>query len=40
MMLRFLGETDAADRIQRACEACSHVEGSTVEIADAVLAKL
>ncbi len=40
MMLRFFGETEAADRIHRACEACSHIEGSTAEIADAVLAKL
>jgi len=40
MMLRFLGETEAADRIHRACEACSHLDGSTTEIADAVLAKL
>ena len=40
MMLRFLGEAEAADRIHRACEACSHIEGSTTEIADAVLAKL
>ncbi len=40
MMLQFFGENEAAGRIQRACEACSHLEGSTVEIADAVLAKL
>ncbi len=40
MMLRFFGETDAADRISRACEACRHLDGSTVEIADAVLSKL
>ena len=40
MMLRFFGESAAADRIQAACEACSHHEGSTIEIADAVMAKL
>ena len=40
MMLRFFGETEAADRIQRACDACSHLDGSTNEIADAVMAKL
>jgi 3-isopropylmalate dehydrogenase len=40
MMLRFFGETEAADRIRGACKACSHLEGSTVEIADAVIAKL
>ncbi|MDH4280661.1 MAG: 3-isopropylmalate dehydrogenase [Acidimicrobiia bacterium] len=40
MMLRFFGEAEAADRISRACEACNHIEGSTTEIADAVLAKL
>ncbi len=40
MMLRFFGETEAADRIHAACEACSHIEGSTVEVADAVISKL
>jgi len=40
MMLRFLGETEAADRIHQACDACSYLDGSTDEIADAVMAKL
>ncbi len=40
MMLDFLGAGDAAERIERACEACVSTEGSTVAIADAVIAKL
>ncbi len=40
LMLDFLGESEAAKRIERACEACVEVEGSTSEIADAVVAKL
>jgi 3-isopropylmalate dehydrogenase len=40
MMLRFLGEAEAADRVERACDACAHLTGSTTEIADAVMAKL
>ena len=40
LMLDFLGEKAAAARIEAACDACSHLEGSTTEIADAVLAKL
>ena len=40
MMLRFFGETAAASRIDRACEACSHLDGSTADVADAVMAKL
>ena len=40
MMLDFLGAGDAAQRIERACEAAGSIEGSTVEIADAVIAKL
>ncbi len=40
MMLRFLGEAEAADRIERACDACAHLTGSTTEIADAAMAKL
>ncbi len=40
MMLRFFGETEAADRIHSACMAASHIQGSTGEVADAVLAKL
>ncbi len=40
LMLDFLGQTEAARRIEQACEACTGVEGSTVEVADAVMAKL
>ncbi|MGH1492407.1 MAG: 3-isopropylmalate dehydrogenase [Acidimicrobiales bacterium] len=40
MMLDFLGQADAALRIEQACDSCSAVEGSTVEIADAVISKL
>ena len=40
LMLDFLGETDAARRIEAACDACAGIEGSTVEVADAVMAKL
>jgi 3-isopropylmalate dehydrogenase len=40
MMLDFLGLSDAAGRIERACDACSTVEGSTTDVADAVIAKL
>lgn len=40
MMLRFLGETDVAEKVEQACHACADIEGSTVEIADAVIAKL
>ena len=40
MMLRYFGETEAADRIHSACDACSRIDGSTVEVADAVIAKL
>jgi len=40
MMLRFFGEAEAAERIHDAGQAGSHLEGSTVEIADAVIAKL
>ena len=40
MMLDFLGQADAARRVEQACEACNAIEGSTVEIADAVIAKL
>lgn len=39
-MLSFLGEPEAASRIEQACNACDHIEGSTSEITDAVLAKL
>jgi len=39
-MLNFLGETEAADRIEQACNDCAHIEGSTSKITDAVLAKL
>ena len=40
LMLEFLGQGDAAKRIEQACEACSSLEGSTTEVADAVMAKL
>lgn len=40
LMLEFLGETDAAKRIEQACEANFDIEGATTEIADAVIAKL
>ncbi len=40
LMLDFLGATEAARRIEQACDACTSVEGSTVEVADAVIAKL
>ncbi len=40
LMLDFLGEPDAARRIEQACDACVNIEGSTVEVADAVMAKL
>ncbi|MDH5290737.1 MAG: isocitrate/isopropylmalate family dehydrogenase, partial [Acidimicrobiia bacterium] len=40
MMLDFLGETEPAARIVKACEAASQTQGSTSEIADAVIANL
>lgn len=40
LMLNFLGHSDAAARIEQACDACVGIEGSTVEVADAVMAKL
>ncbi len=40
MMLDFLGRSDAATRIGQACDACSAIDGSTSEVADAVIAKL
>ncbi len=40
MMLDFLGETEPAARITKACEAASQTQGSTSEIADAVIANL
>ncbi len=40
MMLDFIGEPAAAARIIAACDACVEVTGSTVEIADAVIARL
>ena len=40
MMLDFLGEDGAASRIVKACEASTDTQGSTPEIADAVIAKL
>jgi len=40
MMLDFLGETAAAERIQKACESPERYEGSTTEIGDLVVAAL
>jgi 3-isopropylmalate dehydrogenase len=40
MMLDFLGAPEPAARIVKACEAVSHTQGSTPEIADAVIANL
>ena len=40
MMLDFLGESNAAARIEAACDACSDLTGSTTEIGDAVSSKL
>lgn len=40
LMLDFLGRPEAAKRIEQACDACTGVEGSTSQIADAVIAKL
>ncbi len=40
LMLDFLGEPDAARRIEAACDACVDLDGSTSELGDAVLAKL
>ena len=40
LMLDFLGEPEAARRIEAACDACVGVDGSTVELAEAVMAKL
>ena len=40
LMLDFLGQSEAAARIEQACDACAGLDGSTVEVADAVIAKL
>ena len=40
LMLDFLGESDAGDRIRAACDACVEMSGSTSEIGDAVSSKL
>jgi 3-isopropylmalate dehydrogenase len=40
MMLDFLGETDAAARITKACDAVSSMDGTTTELGDAVAAGL
>lgn len=39
-MLKYLGENDAALRVEAACEACATMTGSTTEIGDAVVAAL
>ena len=40
LMLDFLGEHEAAARIEAACDACADLVGSTSEIGDAVSSKL
>ena len=40
MMLRFLGEDEAAAKIDQACDACVDLTGSTSEIGDAVSSRL
>jgi isocitrate/isopropylmalate dehydrogenase len=40
MMCEFLGETDAAARIQKAVEQTDDVEGSTAQVGDAIAAAL
>ncbi len=40
MMLRFLGEDEAAAKIYQACDACVDLTGSTSEIGDAVSSRL
>ncbi len=39
-MLKHLGETEAAVRIEAACDQCADMTGSTSEIGDAIVAKL
>jgi 3-isopropylmalate dehydrogenase len=36
MMLEFLGESEAADRVRRAVDATDDIEGSTTEVGDAI----
>jgi 3-isopropylmalate dehydrogenase len=40
LMLDFFGASDAASRIEAACDACAGIDGATDEVADAVIAKL
>ncbi len=40
LMMDFLGEADIARRVSEASDACAALDGTTVEIADAVIAKL
>ncbi len=40
MMLDFLGETEASEKLVAACDACANMTGSTSEIGDAVAARL
>jgi 3-isopropylmalate dehydrogenase len=40
LMLDFLGETAAADRIRAACDACLNMSGTTSEVGDAISAQL
>jgi 3-isopropylmalate dehydrogenase len=40
MMLEFLGETDAAERIRKACAESTTVQGSTPEIGDAIAGRV
>jgi 3-isopropylmalate dehydrogenase len=40
MMLEFLGETEAADRVRRAVDATDEIEGSTSEVGDSIAAAI
>ncbi len=40
LMLDFLGEQNAADRVRAACDACMEMSGTTAEIGDAISANL
>jgi 3-isopropylmalate dehydrogenase len=40
LMLDFLGETDAADRVRAACDACLDMSGTTTAIGDAIASEL
>jgi 3-isopropylmalate dehydrogenase len=40
MMLEFLGETDAAARVRKACDEAKAMSGTTTELGDAVAARV